>query len=347
MPMTASSTGKRGPAASDARQELSIVDIHAHYMPPTLLREMERAGRIGPVPDLGLSDAKGISSIPVADLDARADWMRRHDIRLQMLGPEMRFALYDLPPSEGTTWARRMNQMMVGAASGYGLFAVLATLPMQDGPGAARELEYAVKDLGCRGAMVHSRVPTGLHDRRLDPLWSTASELAVPVVVHSGVPYEDPRLAEFQLTSGVGRPHEITVAACQLIFGGVLERFRGLVPVLLMAGGTLPYLIARLDAVSAGRTHQIGPVKPSAYLNRFYFDSLAYGPQQLDLLLTLVGPDRLMVGTDWPIDPHESSPRELFENQELATHDRQRVLAANATELFRLGDLTGEAIGHA
>ena len=142
----------------------------------------------------------------------------------------------------------------------------------------------------------------------MDPFWATASELNVPVLIHSGCPCADERVDVFKLTSAVARPHEVTVAACQLIFGGVLDRFPSLDLVLLTAGGTLPYLMPKLDAASSDRRYSIKEPKPSAYLERFYFDSLAYGPQQLRLLFALVGAYRVMIGTDWPIELHDLTP---------------------------------------
>jgi aminocarboxymuconate-semialdehyde decarboxylase len=322
----------------EERPRLPMVDIHAHYMPREILDKLQRDGKAGAVSVARLpGDMK--AAAPIADLDARADWLRERDIGWQLLGPEMRFARYDLPPLEGATWSRRVNEAMLESSHRYGIYAVIAMVPMQDGGAAARELEYAVRSLGCRGAMVHSQAPLGLHDARMDPFWAAASELDVPVLIHSGMPCADERVDVFKLSSAVGRPHEVTLAACQLIFGGVLDRFPSLDLVLLTAGGTLPYLMPKLDAISADGRYPINEPKPSAYFDRFYFDSLAYGPQQLRLLIALVGAYRVMIGTDWPIELHESDPLRLLRGQGLTTEMWRGILAATATKLFRVGDM--------
>jgi aminocarboxymuconate-semialdehyde decarboxylase len=312
-----------------------MVDIHAHYVPPEILGELERDGEVSVARLHG--DKK--TAAPIADLDARADWMCQRDIGLQLLGPEMRFARYDLPSIEGASWSRRVNETMRESSQRYGVYAVIALVPMQDGAAAARELEYAVKSLGCRGAMVHSQAPLGLHHAGKDPFWAAASELEVPVLIHSGMPCPDERVDAFRLTSAVARPHEVTAAACQLIFGGVLDRFPSLNLVLLMAGGTLPYLMPKLDAAGTNGRYPLREPKPSAYLDRFYFDSLAYGQHQLRLLFALVGAYRVMIGTDWPIDLHESDPLRLLRSQGLTTEMWRSVLAATATRLFRVGEI--------
>jgi len=312
-----------------------IVDIHAHYLPPKIVDELQRDGKTGASP-LTI-DVK--TTARISDLDARADWIRERNIGLQLLGPEMRFARYDLRPSEGASWSRRVNEAMQESSQRYGVYAVIAMVPMQDGSTAAREVEYAVKSLKCRGAMVHSGAPLGLHDPRMDPFWAAVSELDVPVLVHSGMPCPDGRVDAFDLASAITRPHEVTVAACQLIFGGVLDRFPSLKLVLLMAGGTLPYLMPKLDAISANAHYSIKETKPSAYLERFYFDSLAYAPQQLRLLLDVVGTSRVMIGTDWPIGLHESNPVGMLYGQNLTADMWRGILAATATKLFRVEDM--------
>jgi aminocarboxymuconate-semialdehyde decarboxylase len=326
------------PRVTDDGPRLPMVDIHAHYVPPGILGELQREGKADAVPVKWLPHGRKAAA-PIADLDVRADWLRQRGMRMQLLGPEMRFARYDLPPLDGACWSRRFNEAMRKASQQYGLYAIIAMVPMQDGGAAARELEYAVKSLGCCGAMVHSQAPVSLHDARMDPFWAAASELDVPVLIHSGMPCADERIDVFKLTSAVARPHEVTVAACQLIFGGVLDRFPSLNIVLLMAGGTLPYLVPKLDAASADGRGRINEQNPSAYLKRFYFDSLAYGPQQLGLLLALVGADRVMIGTDWPIELHESDPLRLLRGQGLTTEMWRSILAGTATRLFRVGDM--------
>jgi aminocarboxymuconate-semialdehyde decarboxylase len=269
--------------------------------------------------------------VEASDVAARLEWMRVHGFRAQIAGPELRFCRYEVPAVEGAAWAHRLNALMAEAVAAHPNLSLLAAVPLQDGELAARELAYAVRALGFRGAMVHSRGPHRLHDRELDPFWRTASDLGVPVAVHSGAPLNDPRLDEFGLASSVGRAHEVTVAAAQLILGGVLDRFPALKVVVLMAGGTLPFLISRLDA-GAGTAS----VKPSRHLRRMYLDTLCYGQSQIRLLLDVVGPDNLMVGSDWPIQREVVDAAGWLKELGVGEGELGRVLAGNAIEVFGL-----------
>ena len=95
---------------------------------------------------------------------------------------------------------------------------------------------------------------------------------------------------------------ETTVAVSRLIVSGAVDRFPNLKLLISHAGAALPSLIGRLDscvehdaAVSNRLLH-----KPTDYLKRFYFDAISYGSASLDCLISLVGHDRIMFGTDNP-----------------------------------------------
>ena len=312
----------KAPPHAPGRRAAVAVDVHAHYMPAGLAAAA--GSPLSAVPQSGGGE-------PLHDLSARADWMRKRGIAVQVLGPEMRIARYDAAADEAALWSRRVNEGMAEAARGSANFVALATVPMQDGELAARELRHAA-GLGCRGAMIHTGVPGGLHAPGLDPFWSAASDLAVPVLVHSGAP-ADPRLDELDLASAIGRPHEISIGAAQLVFGGVLDRFPDLQPVLLMGGGELPYLVARLRA---GAKQGSFAAAMARHLSRFNFDTVLYGAPQLRLLLEAAGPERIMIGSDWPISPHEEDPVGLLDSLALSDQDRDAILAGNAARLFHV-----------
>lgn len=168
-------------------------DVHAHYVSARVKTALESASH---TPTLAM----------LTDLERRRDWMRERSLGWQVLGPEMRYARYDVPGSEGADWARRLNDATAEDLDGPSGFVALATVPLQDGARAARELEHAITDLGVRGAMIHSRPASGLHRPSLDPFWAIASELSVPVVVHSAQPFADERLARYDLGAAVGKP---------------------------------------------------------------------------------------------------------------------------------------------
>ncbi len=299
-----------------------IVDVHAHYCSPRAL------GALG--------GARGHLPAAVNELDRRQEWMQRRGIARQLLGPELIYADPRLPVRDSVTRSRLVNEATAQDVRGRPAFAPLAMVPLPSGERAAAELRYAVGELGFRGAMVPSRIRGGLGEPRLDPFWESAVDLDVPVVVHSGPPVPDARLGRFGLGQQVGRVHEVGVAALSLIFGGVLDRFPELRLVLVMGGGPLLQLAPRLDRLrelGAGT----GPASPpSAYLRRFFYDTLVLDDTRLRHLVEQVGAERVMVGTDWPFPVYEDDPAESVRQAVRSQRERAMIWSGNATAAFGL-----------
>ena len=80
------------------------------------------------------------------------------------------------------------------------------------------------------------------------------------------------------------------------------------------------------------------PVNPRDYLGRFYVDSLVHDPDALRLLLRLMGPERIALGSDYPFPLGEPRPGELIESlhRTVARPAAHRLLAGNALEFLGL-----------
>jgi aminocarboxymuconate-semialdehyde decarboxylase len=50
------------------------------------------------------------------------------------------------------------------------------------------------------------------------------------------------------------------------------------------------------------------PQAPTTYLKRIYFDSVVFTPEQLEALVRFVGPDHVLMGSDYPYDMADSEP---------------------------------------
>lgn len=147
------------------------------------------------------------------------------------------------------------------------------------------------------------------------------------------------RLQEFYLSNLIGNPLDTTIAAANLIFSGVLERFPNLKVILAHGGGQFPYVFGRLE-----HGHKVRPEcrdfiekTPRHYLKNFYFDILTHSDEALTYMISLAGSDHVLLGTDYPYDMGEPRPVEALERQgQLSDADRQKILRDNAVNLFRL-----------
>jgi aminocarboxymuconate-semialdehyde decarboxylase len=146
------------------------------------------------------------------------------------------------------------------------------------------------------------------------------------------------RFGRHYLHNLVGYPFETTLAAASLILGGTLDRFPGLVVVLVHGGGFLPYHIGRFDRAHETRpeARADGAGRPSGYLRRFRYDSLVQRPEALRYLVSLVGHDRVLLGSDHPFWMGDPDPRRVVREAGLGPAAEAAILGGNAAEIFRL-----------
>ena len=72
------------------------------------------------------------------------------------------------------------------------------------------------------------------------------------------------------------------------------------------------------------------------YLRRFYYDYLIYYPEAFQFLVTMVGTDRIVVGTDIFAAQDVQYPTEVLDQFKLPAADRERILKGNAKRLLGL-----------
>lgn len=193
----------------------------------------------------------------------------------------------------------------------------------------------------------------GLDDSRLFPVFDELSRAGHVVFVHPhyGVGNEHFHDTGHALFLALGFPFETTIAAARMIATGALDRFPDLKLFLAHAGGALPSLIGRLDSCVVHDIALANKLRkaPSEYLKDMYFDAIAYTPQNLQALISLVGLDRLMFGTDNPFFPppgHKGtdpvvwpSTAKVFQTIDqlpLSEADKERIVRGNAAKILGL-----------
>jgi aminocarboxymuconate-semialdehyde decarboxylase len=216
--------------------------------------------------------------------------------------------------------------------------AGLGTLPLQHPDLAVAELEYAMKGLGLRGISVSTNVDgRELADPDFEAIWEAAAELGAVVFIHPWGCSLGERLGRNFLGNTVGQPVETTLALSHLIFAGVLDRHPRLKLVAAHGGGYLPTYIGRSDHAWHNRPDARGCAEPpSEYLRRIWYDALVYTPQALRHLIEAVGPERVMLGSDYPFDMGVEDGVARIREAGLGDEDVARLLHGNAAELFGL-----------
>ena len=251
---------------------------------------------------------------PFMDPEVRLRVNDHLGIELQVVSPNPITYFHHVEAEIATEFCHWHNDELAAVVAGHpDRFRGFAQLPMQDIDAATAELRRAVEDLGLLGAYIGTDFQTDLDDERLDPFWSTASALDVPVFIHpapAGIdgPLRDPRVRKYDLDLSLGFLYEETLAIACLIFGGVLDRHPALDICMSHGGGASAYMLGRLDHQGRSRPWaRAHPVDFAGSLRRLWFDNHVHDARALALLGDQVGRDRLVLGTNlagWDA-PHE------------------------------------------
>ena len=327
-----------------------IVDSHAHFVPPALLEELDRSARSFPSVSvtrdpagLRLAFAGNEPKRPVmaafSDVAARRRWLAEKGVDKQVVGGWLDMFGYDLPPEEGADWSRYLNEHMLAGAKRLPALVPLATVPLQSGKLAARELEAAL-NAGFHGAMIGT-LPKGaaggvLDDPDLDPFWKAASARKAAIFVHPTFGARDDRLKAYGLISAVGRVTDTTMTVARLLYSGHLIRFPDVRLILAHGGAALPMLLGRLRRSFATAPAQNSDPAPA--FQKLYFDSVVYDPRTLEFVCDMAGADKVVMGTDAPFVIAEPDPVGFVRSCRLDEAERAAILGGTAAKLFQISE---------
>jgi aminocarboxymuconate-semialdehyde decarboxylase len=308
-----------------------VIDIHAHRAPADLRDRLaadgEKAGaRLRE--DGRVEFASGELTRPLfPELYAPP---RAPGCELQVVSPWVDLLGYGLDPDRGARWARLLNRGLEGHPA-------LATVPLQDGAAAAREVEWALAH-GFLGVEIGTNARTReLSDPDLEPFWAACEAGGVPVFLHPAYVVGGGRLQSHYLHNLAANPFDTTLAVAHLVFGGVLDRHPRLVLILAHGGGYWPYQFGRFDRGHAVRPECTTPLRPPReYLRAFYYDTVVHSGPALRYLVDLVGADRVLLGTDLPFDMGDPDPLATLRAARLDGEAVDAISRRNALAVFRL-----------
>jgi aminocarboxymuconate-semialdehyde decarboxylase len=227
-----------------------------------------------------------------------------------------------------------------------GQFWAFASLPMLHEREALDELGRAIDDLGLAGVGLGGSIGgRPLDDPRFANVLAEINRRRLPVLVHPMAAPADPGYRDFATDVVLGFVYDTSLGVLRFIMSGARDRFPDFPIVVTHFGGTLLFLMARLDDqgvwgtyIPPGREGYQGPRParaPSEYLKTMFFDSVSHHPPAMRLAAESVGTDRLVMGSDYPWVP-DALPRavDFVERSELTEVQKQGILGFNAQGLF-------------
>ncbi|GGO94743.1 amidohydrolase family protein [Wenjunlia tyrosinilytica] len=305
------------------------VDVHAHYFPERYLDFLDRHG--GPPTAIARDPLAGDAGMGqrLAAMDAAG--IGRQILSVAPVLPDIARA------DAGVTAARLANDAFAALIGRHpDRFAAFASLPLPHIDASLAELARTADQLGFPGAVMGTSIfGRSLASPELAPVFEELNRRRAVLFLHPLGTGTGPLTAEHGLTWLVGAPYEDTLAAAHLMLSGLLDRFPGIDIIVPHLGGTLPFLLQRLDDQYRRHPNQAA-APPSRLARRLWYDTVNSHPAALRCARDSVGADRLLLGTDFPYLPGPMFTRavEYIADSGIPAGEASAITEGNALRLF-------------
>ncbi len=325
-----------------------IIDLHSHFFPIEALRHPgkyeERAPKIRLDSDklsvtsqIGMRTGLGAGAY---DAVARIKALDEMNIDVQAISPSPILLFYWEEVAVAAHFSRKQNEAIQSVVQKHADRLVgFGSVPLQSVADAVAIAEEA-KNMGLKGLEIGNSVgDKPLDDPSFEPFLDAVQALDLLLFVHpleGGIDADDP------LSGILGNVLQFTFRTTlmieRMILKGMFEKYTNLRLCLSHGGGLLAFNIWRLDHAYQLRPElqKIIPRKPSEYLNKLYFDSIVHSVAALQYLVQVVGVDRVVVGTDYPMAMGDFESVNKVKQLDLANGERQRILGDNAARALNL-----------
>ncbi len=225
--------------------------------------------------------------------------------------------------------ARAMNDYNAEIiAANPGRMIGFAALPMAEGENAARELEYAIKELGFYGAKIYPKIQNvPLDADSMNEVYATASDLNVPLLTHTtALPHA------YSGTRGMHWMDHTYDNPARVFDSGMMAKYPNLKIIFAHQGGGYVYYKDMLIA----RNPDSAPL-----WDRFYVDMSPmsrFSQAQTQVAIDALGLDHVLFGIDYPWANLEEAGKCVAHLKAMDFSDdvKQAILGENAIRLLNL-----------
>jgi len=324
------------------------IDLHSHFFPIDALQHPgkfeNRApkialenGKLSVTSQIGFRPGLGAGAYdPLARIKA-LDEMK---IDLQAISPSPILLFYWEDAVVAAHFSRKQNEAIQSVVKKHpDRFVGFGSVPLQSVADSIAIAEEA-KSMGLKGLEIGNAVgEKPLDDPSFEPFFQAAQELDLLLFVH---PLEGGLDADDPLSPVLGNVLQFTFRTTmmveRMILTGMFEKYPNLKLCLSHGGGLLAFNIWRLDhsyGLRADLQKQL-PHKPSEYLKKLYFDTIVHSVAALQYLVQVVGADRVVIGTDYPMAMGDFDPVSKVMQLDLTGEERNQILSGNAARALNL-----------
>src|SRR5712671_4485031 len=269
-----------------------IIDVHSH-----------------PVLAFGERAPVGEAKQPDWSVEGALSYMEEYDIAACVLSAPA--AANDATGQEARDIARRTNEFLAEILSKHpNRFGAVATLPALDADGAIAEIGYALDTLKLDGVTTTTSInDVYLGEPQFDPWLEELNRRSATLFVHPTTTKAGKTLLIGLNDSILEFVFDTTRMIANMVVTGAKKRFSQIKIISTHGGGTIPYLVNRIQmlehafGVGPGRL-ELSPEEVREGIASFYYDlTAATSEAQLGAILKLVPVSQLVMGLDFPLMP--------------------------------------------
>src|SRR6266436_8284609 len=304
-----------------------IIDVHSHPILP-----FGQGAPVGPG-----------QKQPDWSVESALSYMEEHDISACVLSdPD---SANHTTGQEARDIARRVNETLADSVSRHpSRFGAGATLPGQDPDGAMAEIAYALDTLKLDGVSTSTSVNDAyLGEPQFDPWFEELNRRGATLFVHPTFTKASLTLLNGLNPSVLEFMFDTTRMIANMVATGAKKRFSNIKIISTHGGGTIPYLVNRIQVlehvfgVGTGRL-ELSPEEVREGIASFYYDlPRATSEAQLGAILKLVPVSQLVMGLDNPFMPKSSfapAIADVGRYPAFSETDLRSISYANALRLY-------------
>ena len=213
----------------------------------------------------------------------------------------------------------------------------LGGVPLADISLACIEVLRIRRDLKLPGIILPSNYFTSLAEAAvMRPLLEAANIYGCHIMLHPGLkvgqepPAQPDDFMQYR-TSAIDLQSQASQVALTVILSDMLEQYPRISFQVVNLGGTLPFIFERLESIARHRNPE--EPFPTKRLRRIWYDCASLGPRALEAAVKVLGADRIMLGSDFPIfkdDPYTLA----LEPSDLSVADKNQIAWKTAEDLM-------------
>lgn len=299
-----------------------IIDFYSHFSCMRTIAYLEKVG--GGSPHIFRTLFENTPTL--IDVEKRLELMDMHGIARSVLVPlpwiETMPSVY-ANPRNCLQAAKILNNTLAEiTAKRPDRFSAVALLPTTNADIMAQEFERGIKELNMAGGffVVGPTVKRPDHPD-YEILYKMATEMDVPLWLHPSRPptyadYKDEKISKYQVWQSLSWLHDSSAAMVRIVFGEVFHRYPEIKLIIHHHGAMIPLFARRMQygwdyfEQSTGKKQPTSISEPYIeHFKKFYCDTATQGisPQLLNMAADFFGSDRMVFGSDAPMDPSAGS----------------------------------------